>query len=617
MNVFEMKNQRLWIGVMIFLLASNLSFAKEEKILQDHEVISTISSAKKDLKEAIETDIKRSTGLDSFQFKLDIQVDSERLQSILGVSKEKYDNLENYKLPGFFIKEQGGYAISGLRKIKKQDVIRSIKKVNLNFSHSRKNYNEKMLKDLLLNSIINNVDHIKRSKVNIQIHKKASPFAKEEKLVDIMKKPLSISLLSKKLKVDFVKGNFAKFWDKHFKQVAPVAILGFVLLSFLGIGVFAWGIGKINSTIKDKKIDVTMPSGGNAPSQSIPLDTPQVSGGTGVVNEEFKSYIEVLETLKNTVKLESDLFMDMIMIASMTEDFVFLMILFDILNKADRSKLILSLEPKIQAKFKEFIVNHAMKSYENEAKLKAKAIKIIKLVKVSSLDPTKLYKIILSDYCSTVNPQHFCRFIEECDDKEVSFLIDIVDPAVISYAVNKGHIHSNAILNKSNVECTKQEVVELLVKLSHFVQNATVIEDDNKVHQVIAYMNSENEEKMIAELGIDARYTTQTLFNNHEEQAIHYLNNLNFDQMKSICALLPDEAIHTFISSLPELLQERMKIVRFKVTPVGGKLKSDFYLFLKKLDKELIDNHVEKNIGGNIPDFNKNEMYEDEEDIAA
>ncbi len=621
-----MKMKKLSLLLSLCMLFSMQSvFAKG--IVDDHKIKAAIANTELELNSRIKAEISQSTGLNLFQIKAKYTVDYKKLGKSLGVVQEKNDNLENYKLPGLFVENEGGYTESLYREVTNQDIIKNIKSVNIEFFHNKENFNRSVLTSIVKRAVKNNISHLSTNRVNVKYSIEQSAFAQDKSLVDVLEDPLEIDLGGKELRIDFTRSEFSQYWDQNFKDLGPKALIGLGILALLGLGIFAWGASRIAGSINNKDIKVNIPNGGagaSAPAGNSAAQEINMSSAT--TQEEFKSYIEVLDTLKGVMKIESDLLMEMILIASLTEDFVFLMILFDILPKEEKNKLISNLEPGVQKKFKEYLVNGAMKSYENEKELKAKAIKLIKLVKVSSLDPGELYKIILSDYCGSVNTNNLCQFIQECNKAELSFMVDIVEPVVISYAINKQYIDASDVFVREVTNFEQQDIVELIVKMSMFIKQATVPSEDNKLHQVFAYMDSKNDAEYAKDMGIDTRFTMANLFYNNETQAVEYLNGLSFEQITAVCALLPDEVVETFTASLPEILQERLSVVKFKMTPEGAQLKGDFYLFLKKIEMseeeyEVVENSEENSVDYvvDLVDVNANEEESDEsdDDIAA
>jgi len=603
-------NKILFIFNLYILLGMQTVFAKG--VFDDHKVKTAVSNTELELNSRIKAEILQSTGLKSFQVEAKYKVNYKGLEKSLGVVQQKNDNLDNYKLPGLFVENNSGYAGTFLRDVNSQDIIKNITSVDIKFFHNKGNFNKSVLTSVVKRAVKNNLTHLSVNRIGVEFEIEENPFGKDKDIVDVLSNPLQIDLGSKELKIDFQRSEFSQYLDENFKELGPMALVGLGLILIVGLGMFAWGASRVASSISNKDIKINMPSGGSAaPTASAVTNAPQVGSQSGPGQEEFKSYIEVLETLKGVMKIESDLLMEMILISSLTEDFVFLMIMFDILPKDQKNKLITNLDPSVQKKFKEYLVNGAMKSYENEKELKAKAIKLIKLVKVSSLDPGELYKIILSDYCGTVNTQNLCQFIQECNKSELSFLVDIVEPVVISFAINKEYIDASDVFVREVTNFEKQDIVELIVKMSMFIKKATVPSEENKLHQVFAYMNSKNDADVIEEMGIDPRFTMANLFYKHEAKASEYLNGLSFEQMTLVCALLPDEVVSTFTSSLPELLQERIGVVTFKMTPEGAQLKGDFYLFLKK---EELSAEVDQNVEDNVVDLIENQVDEEDRD---
>ncbi|MGK0367766.1 MAG: hypothetical protein ACI9QD_000905, partial [Thermoproteota archaeon] len=517
---------------------------------------------------------------------------------------------KDYNLPGLFIENKLAQELMGHREVSDQDILQSVASIDIIVFHHVKELNEKSLLKNIKRNIKQRLPQLLEKNISISIMLEDAAVSNTTDSMEDIAKALKNPLKVDKVKVDLENSEVPKMISDLMTKLSKNSLIVIGLLIMLFIGVLIWCMLKLTKAIRDKKIEIPAGNGTTAPAvirQTEPEKKQRtVSNDTNV----FESYIDVLSILKTTITENSQIVIKLIDVAATIKDFELIIVILDVIEKDQKSVFYNSLPINIRKAFKDYVVSKAIKTYQDEERLKERAIKVIKLIKVASLDETEFYRIMLNDFCQSIADTDLTPVFLECTAKEVSYLINIIDPVQISYAISKGTIKPNVIFNKSYEQLNKSELMDLIVKISSHLDTFTKQSNDNKLQQIFAHLHTNDEGQAAQEMGIDTKFTLDSLFSQYESQAINYLNRMNFQDISQIYALLSQPIIDKLMTSLPELLRERLLNIKIDITNNGVKLKGELYNYLYTLEIE--NDHEKKD-----SDQNEDARHVDDDDIAA
>lgn len=559
---------KLLISFLIFLISFSISAQDSSQGKKDLQ--STKMEATYHLKHELIRELKQSIDLQEFTLSVEIEVDEKKLYKTLGISEVDWQKLQNMQLPGLFVEGKEGASFS-ISHVSKEDILISLKKVKINIIYYQENYTQDFLTGSLKKITSLNVPNLKENQIEITASLESAPYRStraEDVITKAFSKPLDINLAA---------GPFQNFWNSYYKYIlvavalTVIALGGFLAYSLKG------GLGSLAEVIKSK----TFTNAGSSPTAPKLQSSPSLER-TSHNGDNFESYIQANEYLSAMIEKDSKVFNEIIVLKLMVEDYTSLIVLLDVLNKEKRESFTNNIDKDKKERFKEFIVTRGPSVLKDEGLLKAEAIKMIKLVKVASLAPDELYEIVANDFISTLNSVELGQLIKVSTTGEKRFISEILSPEQLAF------LFQNDAINSDDLEGTfeglsNSEIIDLLIKSTTIRDGKKMAIRREKLEAVYAQVETMKAEILADALGLEQHLRFESLFAQFKQDGLKYLEGMDYEALSMLFPLLTEMMQKELLSSLPELLSERLTVARKKVNAESLKHKGDFYYYLRSL----------------------------------
>ena len=565
-----MKNLILFILLITCLMAT--AHSRQGTVNKGKSFKSILLESTDHLKQNIARDLKQSVGMDEFIVKLQLEVNESKLKELRGIPTKSKNSLQDYELPGLFIDGTDNYSDSSLKDVTKEDILLSLKNVKIELSYYQDQYDQDFLKASLVKLVKFNLPLLRDDQIQITVTKEVAPYKK---------------FLDKKEKEKERGGSFLNFWNDYYVSVSIALIVLALVLATFGYMVFYGGFGKITEAIKNKTVPV---SDGNR-IQSIPELRPQIPDyHENFGADDFESHVQAQSHLAEIVKREPKLCNEIVILKLLVSDYRSLVILLDVLPKDKRELFLANLDQDKRDAFKDYIVTQGPAVLRDDQQLKAQVIKMIKLIKVASLSPLDLHRIVMVDVASEIKGRDLQILMKAANVKEKHFLSENLSIPELAQLFQQD-ILSAEDLKDQNLSLNQSEMVDLIMKVGSIGYVARTQGISAKLIDVYAHIETGKGEILAETFGIGPEMRFQNLFIGHQVEALKYLEGLSFNSLVGLFPLLTPIMQEETLKFLPELLSERLKFSNKNITSEGLRLKSDFYFHLRSMalsEKSLI-----------------------------
>jgi|GEM_PF-6532443 len=513
------------------------------------------------LRKTLSQEMTRTIGLKEFHLNVDFNINNLKLNKQVGAESSKRGQYKTLELPGLYLEGQEEYWEQKPHQAAMEDMLLSIDKIKLILDYHQDTYAEADIRDALYAIVNTTIPGLKKTDIQIDVKK---------------------TLVQKKVGQNsaVVQGPFEKFWNTYYAHVLILSLLALTLFYVLHGFVLKQGFSSLADILKNKSKTQTSSTSASIQNQQ------QVAKAINSSDfESFKSYLEAGKVLKEMSCSEPAIFEEIILLKVMAEDFSSILILMDVFPKGQKDSFINNMQPEKKGRFREFIVEHGTEFMQDDTMMKEEAIKLIKLIKLASYSPQDLATVILSDLCRGLQRSSLRKLILSCDDKEKSILIDYIPDDALAFYLNDGSIDLKYV-DLEDEDVGHQELLELIIKGSMAMGPRKNLAKREKLEQVYGQLETNKAEILADTLGIHQDLRLESLFDVYKDQGHIYLQTLNFEELSSLYALLSSGMQKEILSSLPELLSERLKFSKRIVNHESLKAKGDFYNYLRSLHTE-------------------------------
>jgi hypothetical protein len=557
------------------------SLYAQEKFLNQKGIQASVLETSSYLKQSLTEELQQSVGISEFTLNVEIKVNSKKLQSNLGFVDEDWKKIETMQLPGLFVEGKEEYAISPIEKAKKEDILLSLDSILVEVHYHQDNYNDEFLTKNLMKIISFNLPKLKESQINVKAFKGEAPYRKTsfrpaDVLSEAFSKPLNIN----------IDGSFEGIWNNYYKMIlAGVALI--ILAGGLFVGLLLkGGLGSLTEAIKTK----TFTTGGQSTGiKNVAPELQKKHSFETAGSDTFKSYVQANAYLKEMVEKEPKIFNELVVLKLMAEDFLSITILLDVLSQERRDLFLKNIDSNKTERFQSYIGNQGSAILRDEEMLKNEAIKMIKLVKVAALSPSKLYQIVAMELVAQLDSSELEGLVRSSTAKEKPYVLDLLESSQIAYLVQTNLVSPTELETEVAV-LAKDEMIDLIIKASENRKVKAIKLRREKLESIYAQLEIEKAELVGDAIALDPKLRFDYLFNNHKEDALKYLEVMDFASLSMVFPLLNQSMQKDVIANLPELLSERLKFARKSVSAESLKLKGDFYFYLRS-----IQSHEESN----------------------
>jgi hypothetical protein len=262
----------------------------------------------------------------------------------------------------------------------------------------------------------------------------------------------------------------------------------------------------------------------------------------------------------------------------------------DVLPKEKRELFLANLDQDKRDAFKDYIVTQGPAVLRDDQLLKAQVIKMIKLIKVASLSPLDLHRIVMVDVASEIKGRDLQILMKAANVKEKHFLSENLSIPELAQLFQQDLLSAED-LKDQNLSLNQSEMVDLIMKVGSIGYVARTQGISAKLIDVYAHIETGKGEILAETFGIGPEMRFENLFIGHQVEAMKYLEGLSFNSLVGLFPLLTPIMQEETLKYLPELLSERLKFSNKNITSEGLRLKSDFYFHLRSMarsEKSLI-----------------------------
>jgi hypothetical protein len=534
------------------------------------------------LKNQLTQDLKERTGLDKFSLKVDFKLDEVKLKKELTLKDTATDKYQGYQLPGLFVEGEKEQGVSFYRRPVIADIYNNVSNVTVDLVYHTAEIEQSALQSAIKQIIQFNSIGLSAAQIVVNTKLDESTWSSlglnefEKSIKGFVEKPIAIN---------FSSGQFIDFWNQNFKLVTAIIAASIFLLTLLIAIYIRGGFGSISEAIKNKKMEgAASNSSVAAKSENKQQDVSPYANAAHSL-DHFESYVEVQNYLAKLLEQDSKTFSEVILLKLMVEDFVSLTLLLDVVPKAKREIFMNNLDQDKRERFRHYVLNQGSLILKDEAKLKNLAVKMIKLIKVSSLAPGELYNIVAVDLIHGLGSEEASKLLSECNQHEQSFLVEHLSSNQLAYLFQEDLL-DQSILSQECPQFEKSELIGLIIKASKYKQKDVIRTLNSKIEDVYAQVETSKAETLADAIGLPAHLRFENLFMTYQQAGINYLQGLDFNHLAKLYPLLTDNIQTTILAELPELLVERLKVLKTNVSSEGLQFKAEFYYYLKSLVDE-------------------------------
>lgn len=517
------------------------------------------------LKEKTTQELKNSIGLDNFSIYVNTMLDEKEIYKKF--NKEESQPYQNLELPGLLLNTEEKKKEEVNKKIDITSLLSVVTKASVTIEYYDPRFSKELIEEKASKILSYHLTKTPIKNIHFEISQSEASF--------IVEKPISI---------DFKESEFSKFWNKNYKYILLASAILLSLVAFSSSVYLKRGLSHLSKIIQEKKM------GGSQAQNNVPQAQHKEFEASfdpkSINNLDFESYVQASNYLKTLISNNLNVFSEIVMLKIMSEDYRTLTIMFDSLDKEKKDQLLKNMPQDKKIKFQEFIVSEGATFLKNENLLKQETIKVVKLLKLTSIAPHKINEIMVTDAIKGLTFDQIKIVTQALEERELPYFIDQIDELSLARLVHSGAI-SDEILRQESETLEEDEFASLLIKLTSFTWKKTTRLKQEKLEALYATLEHNKAELLADSIGLENRFRFEELFMKYKEEALNYIESLEFESLSLIYPMLSSKIKNEIIKSIPSLLAERLSFAKETNSEEGFFYKGEFYKYLRSFEDKV------------------------------